>query len=80
MIAQHTLSAQARELHLHLLAVPGCDIWSYDDARAGRELEAAGYARIVRARERIAGHLRQPYFGIKLTAKGRKVAKTEGWS
>lgn len=66
-----SLSPRALELLGHLATVPGSDIWSFDQATAGRELEQAKLVRIVKAREKPAGHLRQPYFGIKINRAGR---------
>lgn len=56
-----------------LANVTGADVWGYRDARTGRELEKLGLVRIVKARNAPAnGAERQPYYGIKIKAAGRK--------
>ncbi len=65
----HTPAEQ--ELLQYLATVDGSDIYNYGDAVAGRALEAAGLARVVKAKRLPPATARQPYFGIKITAAGR---------
>lgn len=59
----------------------GADVWAYGPARLLRcvQAKAPEAIRIVRAKERPAGHLRQPYFGAKATAAGKRaLARIQG--
>lgn len=68
------INADQRGMLEHLSKVPGADVWDWSDAKIGRELEVKGLVRIVKARHAPKnGALRQPYFGIKISAAGRKV-------
>lgn len=67
------LDPHQRSLLLELAAMPGADVWDRPDAYLCRQLEPLGLVRIVKARGAPAnGALRQPYFGVKITAAGRR--------
>lgn len=73
MTGSVTLTLVQQEMLQTLSTIEGADVWDYSDARTGRELEKLGLVRIVKARNAPAnGALRQPYYGVKITAAGRK--------
>ncbi len=51
----------------------GADVWGYGNAMRLRSIEkkAPSLIRIVKAKNKPAGHLRQPYFGCIATKAGR---------
>ena len=56
-------------------------MWGYFEARTLRDIEkkAPELVRIVKAKERPPGHMRQPYFGCIATAKARRaLANAQG--
>ena len=68
------VSAPAMTVLAELAAMTGADIWERYDAGFCRELEKHGLVRIVKAKHAPKnGALRQPYFGCKATAAGRKL-------
>jgi len=75
---QIALSPVAHELLSALSETTGFDIYCFTQANAGRELERAGLARIVRAKAPAVGWKQQPYFGIKIKAAGRKLLRAAG--
>jgi len=52
----------------------GADVWGYGIAVNLRSVEKKRpeLLKICRAKARLAGHLRQPYFGAVATVEGRK--------
>lgn len=54
--------------------VDGADVWGYGIAKHLRAVEKKRpeLLRIVSAKQKPAGHLRQPYFGAIATSEGRK--------
>lgn len=67
------MSYNQRRMLDFLVGVPGCDVWERFDASICRELENLKLVRIVKARNAPKdGAKRQPYFGVKITAAGRK--------
>lgn len=66
-----SLSPVARELLRALDEVPGFDIYSLSQAKAGRELELHGLARITRAKAAPEGWPQRPYFGIEIEPFGQ---------
>jgi len=68
------LTPAQQEMLEHLSKVPGADVWDFLDAKTGRELQDLKLTRIVKARHAPKdGAMRQPYYGIKITAAGRKL-------
>ncbi len=72
------LTVAQQELLSHLATVPGSDIYAYGEAVDGRALEAAGLVRIVKAKSPPAATERQPYYGIKINASGRRFIARAG--
>lgn len=67
------LTAEQRKQLEYLVGVEGADVWAQYHARICRELEKLKLVRIVKARNAPEnGALQQPYFGVKITAAGRK--------
>jgi len=57
----------------------GANIWDRSPAMDLRriEKETPGLIRIVKARANPPGHMQQPYFGCKLTARGKRVLENQ---
>ena len=54
--------------------VDGADVYGYGEAMICRQLQRADLVRIVKAKNAPKdGAEKQPYFGAKLTAAGRKL-------
>lgn len=69
--SKHT--PEQNEMLTYLDGVAGADVWERWDAKTCRELEPLGLVRIVKAKNAPAnGAMRQPFFGVKITAAGRK--------
>lgn len=67
------LEPAQHEMLTYFAGVEGADVWDRPQAHVCRELQTLGLLRIVKARGAPKdGAMRQPFFGAKITAAGRR--------
>ena len=73
----HKLDAGQWRTLRELADIPGADVWDRPDAAICRSLEKLGLVWIVKAKNAPRdGAQRQPYFGVKISAAGRRALRS----